>query len=116
MWKRLRQLTGGVWLALGVVFLLNDFAELLDHGFSLNFAYYVVVWGYLILCILAGAILLNGAFVAKWLTTALAGSLALYIIIIWAKASDVPFWFQLWCGTILGFGAWSIFVVQRRNA
>jgi len=105
-----------MWLALGLVFLLTDIAELRDREFGLGFSYYFVVWGYLALCILGGALLLGGASLGKWLITSLAVLLVLYAVVIWAKAEGAPFWFQLWCGTMLAFGAWSIFLVQRRNA
>ena len=58
----------------------------------------------------------NGATLAKWLITVLAGLLAVYILLLWAKAEHATFWFRLWCGTVMAFAIWSIFLVQRRNA
>ena len=116
MWKRLRQLTGGAWLALGAVLLLNEIAGLVDRESSFPFAYVLLWWAYLVLSVLGGAMLLCRASLGKWVITVLAGLLALYMVVIWSKAVGAPFWFQFWCGSLLAFAAWSIFVVQRRNA
>ena len=116
MWKRLRQITGGLWLAFGGTFLAIDAFELPHREFAMGRSYYVTVWGYFTFCILGGALLLTGIVRAKWLVTALAALLAIYALGIWGKAGGAPLIFQLWCAAMVIFSVWSIVIVQRRNA
>jgi hypothetical protein len=116
MWRRLTQVTGAMWLALGACFLLSDVLELSRQEFSLGWSYYVVMWGYLACCIGAGLLLLSGVAVGKWFVTALAVLLATYAVLVWGKAEGAPFHFQLWCASMFAFGVWSICLVHRRNA
>ena len=116
MWKRLTQATGAGWLTLGALFLFWDAIELPHREFSLGWSYYITLWGYLGLCVLAGSLLLTGHIIGKWFVTALAVLLAIYAALLWGAADGAPFWAQLWCGTMIAFAGWSICLVQRRNA
>jgi hypothetical protein len=115
MWPNRRQITGGVWLALGAVLLFGEMSELPGREFGLDWSYYLVAWGYPALCILGGILLLTGMPLGRWLITALALLLAAHAVTIWDKAERAPFSAKLWCVSMFTFAAWSIFVVHRRN-
>lgn len=116
MSNRLTKLNGAGWLVFGAWFLGADLVELLHGATSLSWSYYLTSWSYLALCLLAGALLLSGHTIGKWLVTALAALLFIYAGLLWGKAEAAPPLFQLWCATMIAFAVWSIYLVQRRNA
>jgi hypothetical protein len=111
MWTRLRG-----WIALGSWFLLTDAMELRTREFAMGWAYYVTLWGYLALCILAGVFMLTTRSIGRWLVTSLAVLLAIYAVLLWGKAEGAALWFQAWCVAMGAFAIWSICLVQRRTA
>src|SRR5271169_2410463 len=87
MWARLKQITGGLWLALGAVFLLNEIAGIWLKGSDwmfFNVLAYTFLGVYLVCCIVGGIRLFVGS--GRWLISVLAALLALYFIGIWAIA------------------------------
>ena len=109
-------MTGGLWAAFGGVFLAEEIVELPHREFFLGWSYYISLWGYLLLCLVGGGLLFAPPPLGRWLVTGLAVALGLYALALFAAAEGPPLWAQLWCGTMLSFGVWSIFLVQRRNA
>jgi hypothetical protein len=114
MWKRLRQITGILWVAFGLTFLALDILQM-PLEYPLGWAYYLVVWGYFIACIVSGGLFFVGVAQAKWLVSAVASLLVIYALMLWSKASGAPALFQTWCAAMLVFAAWSI-LLTRRNA
>jgi hypothetical protein len=111
-----RRITGALWLLFGIGFLVADFLQLQQGTFSLGFMYYIVLWGYLFFCVVAGVMLFGPVPLGRWLVTALASLLAAYAVLIWLKAEGAPLWGQLWCSAMLLFSVWSIYLVQKRAA
>jgi hypothetical protein len=110
-----RRITGTLWLMFGIGFLAADLLEL-RHRDSLGIMYSLVLWGYLSLCIVAGAVLFGPVPLGRWLVTAVATSLALYAVLLWLEAEGPPLWAKLWLSVMLLFSVWSIYLVQRRAA
>jgi hypothetical protein len=106
-----------MWVAFGIGFLLADGVEAVRSGFSLRWSYYFTGWGYLLACILGGALLFGPVPLGRWLVTVLGGLLIAYSLLIWAEGgADMAVWGQLWCSAMIVFSAWSIFLAQRRKA
>jgi hypothetical protein len=110
-----RRVTGALWLIFGIGFLVADLLEL-QHRDSLGFMYSFVLWGYLFLCIVAGAMLFGPVPLGRWLVTAVATLLAAYAVLLWLEAEGPPLWAQLWLSAMLLFSVWSVYLVQRRAA
>src|SRR5262245_51327382 len=100
-----RRITGGLWLMFGIGFRVVDLLEL-QHRDSLGITYSLVLWGYLFLCIIGGAMLFGPAPLGRWLVTALASLLAIYAVLLWLNAEGPPVWAQLWLGAMLLFSVW----------
>ena len=114
MWKRLQQITGALWVVFGLTFLALDISQL-PLEYPLGWAYYLVVWGYLIVCVVSGGLFFAGVAQAKSLVAVVAFLLVIYALVLWGKATGAPALFQIWCGAMLAFAAWSI-LLTRRNA
>jgi hypothetical protein len=116
MWLRLRQMTGALWLALGITMLAMDVLELKHSEFFFGWSYYLVGWSYFLLCVMGGVLLFGAAPLGRRLVTLLAVLLGLYALALWAEAEGAPLWAQLWFASLVGFAIWSLYLVQRRNA
>lgn len=110
-----RRLTGTLWLLFGIGFLVADLLEL-AHRDSLGIMYSLTLWGYLLLCVVAGAMLFGPVPLGRWLVTAVAVPLAAYAVLLWLEAKGPPLWAQLWLGAMLLFSVWSVYLVQKRAA
>src|SRR5438309_8004411 len=102
-----RRITGALWLMFGIGFLVADLLEL-RYRDSLGIMYSLVLWGYLFLCIIAGAALFGPVPIGRWLVTAVASPLALYAVFLWLEAEGPPLWAKLWLSAMLLFSLWSI--------
>ena len=105
----LSKITGAGWLAFGAWFIG---ADLLEFTNGAGFAQLVVLlgsWGFLALCVLAGALLLSGHIIGKWLVTSLAVLLVIYAGLLGGKAEGAPIVYQIWCATTIAFAIWSVY-------
>ena len=112
MSKRLQQITGALWVVLGLAFLAQDILQM-RLEYPLGWAYYLVVWGYFIACVVSGGLYFAGVTEGKRLVAAVASLLVIYALVLWAKASDAPALFQLGCAAMLAFAVWSILLTWR---
>lgn len=78
MTNRARTSAGVVWALFAIGCLVYDAVEQWPTGLTLSIGYYVVAWGFLMSCIVGGAMAALGHSVGRWLVVATAVLFALY--------------------------------------